>query len=43
MPSYCTLIGDKAPPAARDIVVRLHVRKSNVVILTLETEVTVGV
>ncbi len=37
---YFTLIADKTPPAAT-MVVGLHVRKSNVVILTLETVGTV--
>ncbi len=39
---HITLIGDKALPAARDGV-EVHVRKSNVAILTPETAVTVGV
>ncbi len=37
------LIGDNAPPIARDIVVRLHMRKINAVILTPETAGTTGV
>ncbi len=36
-PGYFTVIGDKAPPAARYIEVRLHVLKTGVVILSAET------
>ncbi len=40
MPDYFTLIGDKAPPAARDSIEAVRI---GVVILTPETAVTVGV
>ncbi len=42
MHGYFTLIGDKAPPAARDSS-DFAVRKSNVIVLTPETTGTVGV
>ncbi len=42
-PGYFALSGDKALPAACDIVLRLHVRKVNVVVLTPETVRAIGV